>query len=555
MRLLTIYALCGTLTKTDIDILGDTMKLTIHYFIDALRRFKRYFLAFLALTLLSAVMAAVIPYATRLFIQYNAQHYTLWLFVAATVGFLLLYLVQNAFTVLWHRCLDSFGGKYIANLSTRMMNAVSRATMRDIDAVGSSNIKHILYYDNLEIFRVVGYYFPTLISCFVTMLAALCLAAFFSVDMMLFILVACALGFAISFFSRKIIAAAGKKENVALKNISNSVDSFASAIELVATNNLTAHFIDDTTHNIGEFIKTAKSADSKIYFFNGLVTGYYGVFNICLSCLLALPFAGGSLSNLVFFTMLAAIIINNSVKAETILFQALKAKVNIANAERLLTLPERQGEKPLADIDNITFDNVSFGYNDDAVLKNFYIHMIKGKIYAIEGANGSGKTTAVKLILGLDRPDSGSVLLNGVPVSEFSIGTLNEKILYCSQNEVFPNVTVDRYVELIAGRIVNADEYGQLLDFVNLRDLQPIENGGANLSGGQRKKLLLLKFLLRYQTSSVLILDEVFAGLDKATVERFQKFLQNQHHFSNKIMIIIEHTAITASLNAEKVTI
>jgi ATP-binding cassette subfamily B protein len=531
------------------------MKLAIHYFIDALRRFKQYFLAFLALTLVGAVLAAFIPYATRLFIQYNTQHYTLWLFVAATVGFLLLYLAQNAFTVLWHRCLDSFGGKYIANLSTRMMNALSRATMRDLGAIGSSNIKHILYYDNLEIFRVVGYYFPTLISCFVTMLAALILAAFFSTNVMLFILVACALGFVISFLSRKIIAAAGKKENVALKSISNSVDSFANAIELVATNNLNGHFVADTTNNIGEFIKTAKSADSKIYFFNGLVTGYYGMFNICLSCLLALPFAFGSLENLVFFTMLAAIIINSSVKAETILFQALKAKVNIANAEKLLTLPARQGETPLADIDNITFENVTFGYNADEVLKNFCAQFNKGKFYAIEGANGSGKTTAVKLILGLDRPDSGSVLLGGVPVSEFSQVDINDKILYCSQNEAFPNVTVDRYVELIAGRVVDACEYGQLLDFVNLEGVQSIENSGANLSGGQRKKLLLLKFLLRYQTASVIILDEVFAGLDKATAQRFQEFLQNQHHFSNKIVIIIEHTDITAILNAEKVTI
>jgi ABC-type bacteriocin/lantibiotic exporter with double-glycine peptidase domain len=155
----------------------------------------------------------------------------------------------------------------------------------------------------------------------------------------------------------------------------------------------------------------------------------------------------------------------------------------------------------------------------------------------------------------LDRPDSGSVLLSGVPVSDYSQEALNEKILYCSQNEVFPNVSVDRYMELIAKRVVDADERRQLLDYVNIEDIQPIENGGANLSGGQRKKLLLLKFLLRYPTASVIILDEIFSGLDKPTALRFQQLLSEKHRFADKIVIIIEHSDITSTLDAEKVTI
>jgi len=152
-------------------------------------------------------------------------------------------MIINLITVVWNRTLDDFGGKYIANLSERMMTAVSKSSFTDLDNIGANNIKHIMYYDNLEIFRVVGYYVPTLINCFVTILAALILSTFFDYKITLFILLASLLGFIISFLSRKVISTAGKKENIQLKAVNNNVDSFVEAVQLIQTNNLQHHYI------------------------------------------------------------------------------------------------------------------------------------------------------------------------------------------------------------------------------------------------------------------------------------------------------------------------
>jgi len=184
-----------------------------------------------------------LPYATRVFINFNNGSFNLLYFCLGILIFFALYMIINLITVVWNRTLDDFGGKYIANLSERMMTAVSKSSFADLDNIGANNIKHIMYYDNLEIFRVVGYYVPTLINCLVTILAALILSIFFDYKITLFIFLASLLGFIISFFSRRVISTAGKKENIQLKAVNNNVDSFVEAVQLIQTNNLQHHYI------------------------------------------------------------------------------------------------------------------------------------------------------------------------------------------------------------------------------------------------------------------------------------------------------------------------
>ena len=435
-----------------------------------------------------------------------------------------------------------------------MMTAVSKSSFTDLDKIGANNIKHIMYYDNLEIFRVVGYYVPTLISCFVTILAALILSAFFDYKVTLFIFLATFLGFIISFFSRRVISTAGKKENFQLKAVNNNVDSFVQAVQLIQTNNLQQHYIDNTTASIGEFIKTAKSADSKIYFFTYLASGYYSVFGIALSAILALPFAGESIVNLVFFTMLANIIISQSQKAETILFQAIKAQISLLNTEKLLSLKPRQGNKPLGEIKDITFENVCFKYNKDYVLKDFSLVLQSGNFYVLEGVNGSGKSTILKLLMGLYPPESGNIKINGELINEYAQNVINQQILYCGQDEIFPDGNIKDYMSLISGKEVSDERYEKLRNLVNLTDIHDIQGCGENLSGGQRKKLLIIKFMLRYEDSSVIILDELQAGLDKETSKMFNEFLKNAD-FSHKTVIYIEHANKTDFNFAKKIVL
>jgi len=528
------------------------MKLTFKYFNDALTRFKKSFIISFLLIIFSTALLTFLPYATRMFINFNSGSFNLLYFCLGILIFFALYMIINLITVVWNRTLDDFGGKYIANLSERMMTAVSKSSFADLDNIGANNIKHIMYYDNLEIFRVVGYYVPTLINCLVTILAALILSIFFDYKITLFIFLASLLGFIISFFSRRVISTAGKKENIQLKAVNNNVDSFVEAVQLIQTNNLQQHYIANTSASIGEFIKTAKSADSKIYFFTYLAAGYYSVFGIALSAILALPFAGESIVNLVFFTMLANIIISQSQKAETIIFQAIKAQISLLNTEKLLRLKPRQGNEPLDEIKDISFENVCFKYNKDYVLKDFSLNLQSGNFYVLEGVNGSGKSTILKLLMGLYPSESGDIKINGEMINEYAQNAINQQILYCGQDEIFPDGNIKNYMSLISGKEVSDEQYEKLINLVNLADIRDIQGGGENLSGGQRKKLLIIKLLLRYEDSSVLILDEIQAGLDRETSKMFNEFLKNAD-FSHKTVIFIEHTNKTDFSFAKKI--
>ena len=128
-------------------------------------------------------------------------------------------------------------------------------------------------------------------------------------------------------------------------------------------------------------------------------------------------------------------------------------------------------------------------------------------------------------------------------MGDFSQETLNRKILYVSQDEKFLNETFCKYLEVITGRSISPEEYHRLIELVGLpADEREISENGSSLSVGQRKKLLMVKALLNQDEASVVILDEVTAGLDRETTALFHKWLAQAAKQQDKIILIIDHT-------------
>lgn len=149
----------------------------------------------------------------------------------------------------------------------------------------------------------------------------------------------------------------------------------------------------------------------------------------------------------------------------------------------------------------------------------------------------------MKLLTGLLRPTEGDILLNGIPGREVSSDSLKNEIFYISQDEIFLNDTVHNYMEAMLNRPVSGEELQCVCEKVQLdASVTEIANNGLSMSGGQRKKLLMMRLLLGSQNVSVLILDELEAGLDaeaKAHLIQLKKNLVEMR--KDAIIFIISH--------------
>jgi Cu-processing system ATP-binding protein len=157
----------------------------------------------------------------------------------------------------------------------------------------------------------------------------------------------------------------------------------------------------------------------------------------------------------------------------------------------------------------IRVDGLRKRYGSHDALRGVTLGLRPGAVTALVGPNASGKSTLIKVILGLVRPDAGTVLVNGVPAD--ALGAYRAEIGYMPQLSRFPdNLSVADVLALVSAFRPGAPRDDELIEAFHLvRDLdRPVRT----LSGGTRQKVsAALAFLFRPR---VLILDEPTAGLD-----------------------------------------
>lgn len=201
---------------------------------------------------------------------------------------------------------------------------------------------------------------------------------------------------------------------------------------------------------------------------------------------------------------------------------------------------------------NIRFDNVSFKYpgSEEYVFKNLSFNIESGKKIAIVGVNGAGKTTIVKLLTGLYRPESGAIYIDGINADD-----LDQQSRFRLFSVVFQETSpiALTIAENIAGVENNIDrervkytlETVGLWDKVNSFDngidqnvLKVIYEDGVILSGGENQKLMIARALYKKE-SSVMVMDEPTSALDALAEEKiYQEF---DSYMGNKTGIFISH--------------
>lgn len=167
----------------------------------------------------------------------------------------------------------------------------------------------------------------------------------------------------------------------------------------------------------------------------------------------------------------------------------------------------------------IKFDNVSFSYNDGAkVVDGLSLEVEKGEFVAVVGRNGSGKSTAAKLINGLLTPDEGKVYVNGIDTSAtndiFAVRSTVGMVFQNPDNQMVATIVEDDVAFGPENLGVEREEIGRRIDFA--LDVTGIEKfrdkPSAELSGGQKQRVAIAGVLA--VKPQILILDEATSMLD-----------------------------------------
>ncbi len=229
----------------------------------------------------------------------------------------------------------------------------------------------------------------------------------------------------------------------------------------------------------------------------------------------------------------------------TAVAQLLQAANRLSDTLDFLALPEAVGGRPApepADGAEIEFKNVSFAYpSGKRALDNVSCKISRGERLAIVGPNGSGKTTFIKLLCRLYRPDSGEILLNGVNVWEYDFGSYIRLLSVVFQDfGLFP-LTLGENVAASEsrddGRAAKALEtagFGErLASLPNGLDTplyKSYDDSGVDVSGGEAQKIALARAL--YKDAPFMVLDEPTAALDPVAeyeiYSRFNGFVQGK---------------------------
>lgn len=234
-------------------------------------------------------------------------------------------------------------------------------------------------------------------------------------------------------------------------------------------------------------------------------------------------------------------------------------KVSIDRVNEILSLESEYLEgKQIENIFSIEFKDVDFAYEkDNPVLSSLNFKINKGEKVAIVGNSGNGKTTTIALLLGFYKANKGSILVNGIPISEIDTATLRRKIGIVSQDIMIFEDTIRFNLSL--GMNFSNEEIWTVLKVVDLFEtIKSLPSGidtvisasSYNLSGGQKQRLMIARLLLRMP--DFIILDEATSALDIETEKAISEYIDSAS--KNATMLIISHRLETIK-NCDKILV
>lgn len=207
---------------------------------------------------------------------------------------------------------------------------------------------------------------------------------------------------------------------------------------------------------------------------------------------------------------------------------------------------------------NIDFDKVSFAYDKNKILNNVSCEIKEKTMTAVVGPSGSGKTTFCNLIARFWDVNSGSIMIGGKDVSDYTISNLMQNISFVFQDVYLFNDTIENNIKFgtysaTIEDVIKASKQAQCHDFiVSLPDGYNtiIGEGGASISGGEKQRISIARAILK--DASIVIFDEATASVDPENEDKLQYAIEALT--KDKTIIMIAHRLKTIR-NADQILV
>lgn len=183
----------------------------------------------------------------------------------------------------------------------------------------------------------------------------------------------------------------------------------------------------------------------------------------------------------------------------------------------------------------IEFKNVSFRYNENTelILDNFNLKILPGQYIAVTGKTGCGKSTLVRLLLGFEKPQSGSIFYDGINIENIDLRSLRQKIGVVMQNgkffheDIFTNITISApWLNMQdaweAAKLACVDKDIREMP-MGMKTLLTEDN--TSISGGQKQRIMIARAVV--SKPNILIFDEATSSLDNITQQKISNSLDN----------------------------
>jgi len=204
------------------------------------------------------------------------------------------------------------------------------------------------------------------------------------------------------------------------------------------------------------------------------------------------------------------------------------------------------------EVQSITYNDVTFRYTPEKepVIDGFNLSIEKGETVAFVGESGSGKTSIVNLLPRLYDLSSGELLINDIPIEQYTLTSLRDSIAYVSQevnlfnDSVANNISYGSLRDSSREDIIDAAQRAHADEFISAMPQgydTEVGEDGVLLSGGQRQRIAIARAFLK--NAPILILDEATSALDSASERAIQQGLENLRR--GRTTLIVAHRLST----------